>query len=116
MVRGNGCQNIVCDDVDRDRFLEHLGRAAIRCSWRFHAIAIMSNHLHVVLKTPQSNLSRGMQSFLSAYLARSRTMSTNAELAMTLGLSCAECVPNLTRRFAALLATNARVRRNLEAP
>ena len=27
----------------------------------------MSNHLHVVLKTPQPNLSRGMQSFLSGY-------------------------------------------------
>jgi putative transposase len=67
MARGNGRQNIVCDDVDRDRLLEHLGRAAIRCSWRVYAFAIMSNHLHVVLKTPQPNLSRGMQSFLSAY-------------------------------------------------
>ena len=27
----------------------------------------MSNHLHVVLKTPEPNLSRGMQSFLSGY-------------------------------------------------
>jgi hypothetical protein len=48
-----------------------------------------------------------------AYLTRSPTMSTNAELATTLGLSRAECVPNLPRRFAALLATDAGVRRNL---
>jgi hypothetical protein len=27
----------------------------------------MSNHLHLVLKTPQPNLSRGMQSFLLGY-------------------------------------------------
>ena len=27
----------------------------------------MSNHLHIVLKTPQPNLARGMQTFLSGY-------------------------------------------------
>jgi putative transposase len=67
MARGNGRQKIVRDDVDRDRLLEELGKAAVRCSWRVYAFAIMSNHLHVVLKTPQPNLSRGMQSFLSGY-------------------------------------------------
>ena len=67
MARGNGRQGIVCGDVDRDRLQVHLGRAATRCSWRIYAFAIMSNHLHVVLKTPQANLSRGMQSFLSGY-------------------------------------------------
>ena len=59
MARGNGRQDIVCDDVDRERLQEHLGRAAIRCSWRIYAFAIMPNTLHVVLKTPQPNLSRG---------------------------------------------------------
>jgi putative transposase len=67
MARGNGRQDIVCDDVDRDRLLQHLGRTAVRCSWSIYAFAIMSNHLHIVLKTPQPNLSRGMQAFLSAY-------------------------------------------------
>jgi REP element-mobilizing transposase RayT len=66
MARGNGRQNIVRDDIDRDRLQEQLGKAAVRCSWHAYAFAIMSNHLHVVLKTPQPNLSRGMQSFLSA--------------------------------------------------
>jgi putative transposase len=67
MARGNGLQDIVTDDLDRDRLQEHLGRAAARCSWRVYAFAIMSNHLHIVLKTPQPNLARGMQTFLSAY-------------------------------------------------
>jgi hypothetical protein len=49
-----------------------------------------------------------------AYLARSRTMSTNADLAVTLGLSRAECVPNLTRRFSASLAADAKFRRQLK--
>jgi REP element-mobilizing transposase RayT len=67
MARGNGRQDIVRDDADRDRLVEDLGRAAVRCSWRVFAFVIMSNHLHVVLKTPQPNLARGMQGFLSAY-------------------------------------------------
>src|SRR6202044_3708579 len=67
MARGNGRQDIVCDDVDRDRLLHPLGRTAVRCSWIIYAFAIMSNHLHIVLKTPQPNFGRGMQAFLSAY-------------------------------------------------
>jgi putative transposase len=67
MARGNGLQDIVRDDEDRDRLQEQLGRAAIRSSWCIYAFAIMSNHLHVVLKTPQANLGRGMQVFLSGY-------------------------------------------------
>ena len=64
MARGNGRQNIVRDDVDRDQLQEHLGKAALRCGWRVYAFAIMSNHLHIVLETPQPNLARGMQAFL----------------------------------------------------
>ena len=79
MARGNGRQDIVCDDVDRERLQEQLGKAAIRCSWRVYAFAIMSNHLHVVLKTPEPNLSRGMQSFLSGYAnAWSRRIDSRA--------------------------------------
>src|ERR1700677_3692658 len=67
MARGNGRQDIVSDDVDRERLQQQLGKAAIRCAWRVYAFVLMSNHLHVVLKTPEPNLSRGMQSFLSGY-------------------------------------------------
>jgi putative transposase len=52
MYRGNGRQDILRDDVYRDRLQEHLGRAALRCSWRVYAFVVMSNHLHVILKTP----------------------------------------------------------------
>lgn len=67
MARGNGRQDIVHDDADRDRLVNYLGCATVRCSWRVYAFVVMSNHLHVVLKTPEPNLSRGMQAFLSAY-------------------------------------------------
>lgn len=67
MARGNGRQDIVRDDDDRRRLLDYLGRAAVRCSWRVYAFALMTNHFHVVLKTPEPNLARGMQAMLSAY-------------------------------------------------
>jgi REP element-mobilizing transposase RayT len=67
MARGNGRQDIVRDDDDRRRLQDYLGRAVVRCSWRVYAFVIMSNHLHVVLKTPEPNLARGMQALLSSY-------------------------------------------------
>ena len=67
MARGNGRQDIVRDDDDRRRLQEDLARAVGRCSWRVFAFVIMSNHLHVVLRTPEPNLARGMQGFLSSY-------------------------------------------------
>jgi putative transposase len=67
MARGNGRQDIVRDDDDRRRLQDFLGRAVIRCSWRVYAFVIMSNHFHVVLKTPEPNLARGMQTLLSSY-------------------------------------------------
>jgi hypothetical protein len=48
-----------------------------------------------------------------AYLARSRTTATNAGLTAELGMPRAESVPNLTRRFAAWLATDANARERL---
>jgi len=66
-ARGNGRQDIVRDDADRDRLQTELARATVRCAWKVYAYVIRSNHLHVVLKSPQPNLARGMQTFLSAY-------------------------------------------------
>ena len=67
MARGNGRQDIVRDDADRDRLQHELARSAVRCAWKVYAFVILSNHLHVVLKTSQPNLARGMQVFLSSY-------------------------------------------------
>ena len=48
-----------------------------------------------------------------ALLARRWTVATIAELATTLGLSRAESSPNLTRRFGAWLAIDAKIRKQL---
>jgi hypothetical protein len=47
------------------------------------------------------------------YLAKRHTLATNAELAAVLGLSRAESVPNLTRRFSDWLSTDAKIRKQL---
>jgi hypothetical protein len=38
-----------------------------RCSWRVYVYVIMSNHFHLIVKTPEPNLARGMQALLSSY-------------------------------------------------
>ena len=47
------------------------------------------------------------------YLARSHSLATNAELAAVLGLSRAESVPNLSRRFSEWLSTDTKIRKQL---
>jgi hypothetical protein len=58
MAGSIGWQDIVGDDVDRDRLVDHLGRAAVRCSWRGYAFAVMLDRLHVVLETPHPRARR----------------------------------------------------------
>ncbi|MGE3819585.1 MAG: transposase [Isosphaeraceae bacterium] len=67
MARGNARQVIVHDDADRGRLLDDLGRCVVRAGWELIAFVLMSNHLHLLVKTPRPNLGRGMQAFLSAY-------------------------------------------------
>src|SRR6516164_8420813 len=67
MTRGNARQDIVQDDDDRTRLLTDLERSVLHCDWELLAFVILSNHLHLLLKTPQPNLAKGMQGFLSAY-------------------------------------------------
>ncbi len=67
MARGSGKQNIVADDEDRGRLLVCLERAVERSGWVLYGFVVLTNHLHLVLKTPRPNLARGMQHFLSSY-------------------------------------------------
>lgn len=42
-------------------FLQFLGEAATRFGWSVTAYVLMTNHFHLVIQTPEPNLSRGMQ-------------------------------------------------------
>src|SRR5208337_2113130 len=67
MARGNGRQDIVQDNADRGRLVACLERAVRRSGWSLYAFLFLTNHLHLVLKTPRPNLAKGMQLFLSSY-------------------------------------------------
>lgn len=58
---------VVRDDRDRQRWLELLERVATRCGWRVFAWALLDNHFHLYLRTPQPNLSAGMHDLNSGY-------------------------------------------------
>lgn len=68
--RGNARQNIFLDDEDRVAFLETLAEAVSRFGWICHAYCLMSNHYHLLIETPDPNLSRGMQFLNGVYTQR----------------------------------------------
>ena len=55
------------DDRDYHRFLKRLGEGVDTFGIRLYLCTLMSNHFHLVLETPQANLSRFMQSLSTAY-------------------------------------------------
>ncbi len=58
------------DDEDRDLFLRVLAGAIRRFHWRLHAYVLMGNHYHLLLETPEPNLSRGMHRINAVYTQR----------------------------------------------
>ncbi len=65
--RGNAGQAIFADDTDRARFLELFGRETQQQRWRCHAYCLMDDRYHLLLETPEANLSRGMGRLNMAY-------------------------------------------------
>lgn len=60
-ARGDRREAIYEDDADREQFLDVLGEVVERFNWRCHAYCLMSNHYHLVIETPDANLSKGMR-------------------------------------------------------
>jgi putative transposase len=65
--RGNAGTKIFRDDTDRIRFLEVFGGVVERFGWLCYAYCLMTNHYHLLIETPQPNLSRGMQHLNGVY-------------------------------------------------
>lgn len=70
MNRGDRREDIFADDKDRQCLVQTLGAACEKTGWRVHAYCLMSNHFHVVIETPQPNLSEGMKWLLQTYTSR----------------------------------------------
>ena len=65
--RGDRRQPIVVDDLDRDTFFQRIGSTVERFDWDMFAAVLMTNHFHLFFRTPQPNLSRGMEFLLGGY-------------------------------------------------
>jgi REP element-mobilizing transposase RayT len=59
-TRGNRRQLVYLDAADRFRFLDRLEEVVVGFSWLVHAYCLMPNHYHLLVQTPEPNLSRGM--------------------------------------------------------
>jgi REP element-mobilizing transposase RayT len=68
--RGNARQPIFKDDKDREVFLEVLEGVVVRYKWLCHAYCLMDNHYHLLIETPEGNLSRGMRQLNGIYTQR----------------------------------------------
>ena len=66
-ARGNDRRRIFMDDEDRQLYLSLLRGISERYEWRCLAYCLMDNHVHLLIETPQANLSQGMQRLHGAY-------------------------------------------------
>lgn len=68
--RGNAQNPIFLDDADRALFLASLGEVVKRFGWLCHAYCLMDNHYHLLIETPDGNLSLGMRQLNGVYTQR----------------------------------------------
>ena len=65
--RGDRREAIYEDDADRERFLAVLADVVKDFNWVCHAYCLMSNHYHLLIETPDANLSKGMRQLNGVY-------------------------------------------------
>jgi putative transposase len=60
-ARGNSQQHIFLDDKDQHGFILVLERVVSRFHLLLHTYRLMDNHFHLVVETPEANLSKAMR-------------------------------------------------------
>jgi putative transposase len=65
--RGNARNDIFHIEQDRDDFLSVLSTVVKRYNWLCHAYCLMDNHYHLLIETPDGNLSEGMRQINGIY-------------------------------------------------
>jgi len=65
--RGNRRKKIFRSDNDRIAFLSTLKDVVSDYNWICHAYCLMDNHYHLLIETPDGNLSKGMRSLNGVY-------------------------------------------------
>ena len=68
--RGNYRRDVFETEGASHSFVEGLAEAVVRHGWRLQAYVLMRNHFHLVLETPEPNLTQGMHWLLSTVATR----------------------------------------------
>lgn len=68
--RGNRREVIYESDGDRTSFLAVLDDVCDTFNWVCHAYCLMHNHYHLMIETPEGNLSKGMRQLNGVYTQR----------------------------------------------
>ena len=66
-IRSNGKEELFGDDTDRRYFLSRMAEAAETHKVRVYLLCLMTNHTHLVIETPNANVSRFMHSVVTGY-------------------------------------------------
>ncbi len=65
--RGDRREDIYDDESDRNAFLDIFAATIDRYNWVCYAYCLMSNHYHLLIQTPDGNLSKGMRQLNGVY-------------------------------------------------
>jgi len=71
--RGDRQEAIYECDEDRILYIDVLKEVYVRYRWRIHAYCLMNNHYHLLIETPDANLSKGMRHLNGVYTQRYNT-------------------------------------------
>jgi len=66
-ARGDRREDIFEDDQDRHSFLSTLEQVITQFNWICYAWCLMDNHYHLLIQTPDGNLSKGMRQLNGVY-------------------------------------------------
>jgi len=70
MSRGNRKNKIFLGDDDRHDFIDKFADVVSKFGWVCSAYCLMGNHYHLLIETPQPNISEGMHKLLNDYCKR----------------------------------------------
>lgn len=65
--RGNNKKDVFKTDIDNNKFLKIIGEAHDKYKILVHAYVLMKNHYHIIIETPQANLSSAMHYINAKY-------------------------------------------------
>jgi len=79
MNRGACRQPIFSEPIHYEMFLELLAEITLRYNIEIHAYCFMSNHYHLLIRTPKCNLSKAMKHLSSVYTMRYNNLQAKTD-------------------------------------